>query len=426
MFGGRLLTSDDEPSMRGLSSDDVHHPEHRGPRLECKLQMIGQFPKYTLKRIWYDNKPCDMVINWCPDTQQNEFYYEAEVVKLGDSILIGIAPCCWAPLFRGWKYKEMEKVGCRLFPINFFNRWSDYNSIEYNGSTSKICHVGIDSSEQSTVVKAGDVIGCGKLTGPHGYVYFTLNGKMMNETIKYDGGARVFPLFNLEGVGAEIQLNVGHKKFVFDPKALNQSRLTISKSFSDEWTKQANSTTNLAESLAIFDHLKDVTVIPKDGGELRCHGLILSIRSPVFKAMLEPEKNLSKKIKIDDFDTPTIKKMLKYMYFDKIDAEDEINMDLLAISNIFQFESLQSFCERNMCDMLTDDNVMEAWIGANMLERNVLRDACETYLESRWLEVEKTESYTSILKNNPEHVASLALKMVHSLILTKQKATAAS
>ena len=135
--------------------------------------------------------------------------------------------------------------------------------------------------------------------------------------------------------------------------------------------------------------------------------------------MLEPEKKLDNTINIVDFDTPTIKKMLAYLYSDKIE-DSEINMDLLALSNMFQVESLQSLCEKKMCAMLTNENVMDAWMGANLLKRAVLLEACEKYLETQWSDVKKTESFEMAMKSNPEDIASLVIKMLDKLIISRQ------
>ena len=111
--------------------------------------------------------------------------------------------------------------------------------------------------------------------------------------------------------------------------------------------------------------------------------------------------------------------MLAYLYSDKIE-DSEINMDLLALSNMFQVESLQSLCEKKMCAMLTNENVMDAWMGANLLKRAVLLEACEKYLETQWSDVKKTESFEMAMKSNPEEIASLVIKMLDKLIILRQ------
>ena len=353
-----------------------------------------------------------LIFDWYTDNLKKNFYYEMKVTKGNGRILIGILPSCEAVL-AGWRGPSDKDWGL----LYFYSPSPNSKAIIYDTETQNVCHDSslITSSEQYAV---GNVVGCGIKSGHQGCVYFTVNGKKMDEVIKYHGCQGVFPMVQIIGGGTEIEINFGDRKFLFDPDAADPSRIPISQSFSEEWTKHIDCVSELTENL-ILDHLMDVKIITKDGGELRCHGLILSIRSPVFKTMLEPEKNLDNTINIVDFDTSTIKKMLAYLYSDKIE-DSEINMDLLALSNMFQVESLQSLCEKKMCAMLTNENVMDAWMGANLLKRAVLLEACEKYLETQWSDVKKTESFEMAMKSNPEDIASLVIKMLDKLIILRQ------
>ena len=195
---------------------------------------------------------------------------------------------------------------------------------------------------------------------------------------------------------------------MYKPESISESQFPLQETLLDDWNKHIDCTEQAKENL-IFDHLKDVTLISKDGHKMKCHGLILSVRSKVFKAMLEPEKNGENVINIKDFDSSTTKKLLWFLYSNKVD-EDDIDMDLLAISNMYQIESLQNICERRLCNELDNNNVLDAWMGANLFKRSKFLHACEKFLDKNWFAVQETESFSRIMKERHKEMATLAIK----------------
>ena len=127
--------------------------------------------------------------------------------------------------------------------------------------------------------------------------------------------------------------------------------------------------------------------------------------------MLEPEKNRENVINIKDFDASTVKKLLWFVYSDKVD-ENEIDMDLLAIANMYQIPSLENICERRLCNELNIDNVLDAWIGANLFKRNKFLRACEKFLSQNWSAVQETESFSRLMESNSKEMATLACKLL--------------
>ena len=182
--------------------------------------------------------------------------------------------------------------------------------------------------------------------------------------------------------------------------------------FSEEWMRQITSSTDLKNNL-IFDHLKDTTIVAKDECEIKCHGLILSTRSKVFKAMLEPSKEVGNTINLKDFNASTIHKMLWFMYTDNLDeSESEIDMDLLTLANMYQIEALQISCEKKLCNEISIDNVLDAWSSAYLLKRTNLLDRCETFIRKHWMAIQKTESMSRLIRDNSEAMASLMAKLL--------------
>ena len=113
------------------------------------------------------------------------------------------------------------------------------------------------------------------------------------------------------------------------------------------------------------------------------------------------------------------------MYSDKLE-EDEIDMDLLGAANMYQVESLQIFCERTLCNDLDVNNVLDAWVGANLFKRHTFLEICESFIIPNWLEIQQTESFSRIKRANCEGIASLMVKMLNVHSNSKEKKNSGS
>ena len=154
-----------------------------------------------------------------------------------------------------------------------------------------------------------------------------------------------------------------------------------------------------------------MTLVSKDGVEIKCHRLILSVRSKVLKAMVDPATNEGNIIHMKDFDTKSIRNMLRFMYSDNVKDED-IDMELLTVANYCQLEALQIVCERKLCNELDATNALEAWIGADLLKRSTFKEICTTFICGKWSDVQKTDSYSQMMKENTGAMANLMAELL--------------
>jgi len=140
--------------------------------------------------------------------------------------------------------------------------------------------------------------------------------------------------------------------------------------------------------------------------ELKCHKHILADNSPVLKAKLrtdfaETEKN---QMKISDFEKDTVISFLKYLYAPVRDAEairlmrvtlgqkkyiftrkfetEELTLDLLKMSHIYEVEDLQMDCAEYLGENLCDDNVVDVWMAAERMKIENLSDQALRHLIS--------------------------------------------
>ena len=390
---------------------------HRlGDQKNFQLFDDGSYLKIT--RIT-DLRPTAMVLNHPFHTAQS-FYYEGKMTKGNNAICLGLVPeetVVSNVLFHQHGEHSNPEISVSEWDLCICNAWPNCSSYTYHACTGKVWNQEIGTL-CGPYLKVNDIIGCG-YNCEQSHLYFTVNGEKLEHIFKVDKEPTWYPITGFKGEGAEFEVNLGKKPFAYQPAIISARTFPQPESFSEEWTKHIDYNFELGENL-IYDHLKDVTILSKDGHKIKCHGIILSIRSKVFQVMLEPTKNVSNIINIKDFDAQTIKKMLSFIYSDKAE-EDGIDMDLLGIANMYQVEALQIVCERILCNELDVNNVLDAWVGANLFKRSNFVEICESFIISHWLDIQKTASFSRLMQENCEDIASLMFKMLNVHINSKEK-----
>ena len=125
---------------------------------------------------------------------------------------------------------------------------------------------------------------------------------------------------------------------------------------------------DLLKDRKIMDETSDFKIVCQ-GEELKCHKLVLSLRSDFFKKMFNQEYKESNEglMTTTDFNAQTMKSFLKYLYTDSID-QVEIDYDLLRAAHLYDFKKLISECVRGLSMKINDDNVKDMLQVALMLE----------------------------------------------------------
>jgi len=125
---------------------------------------------------------------------------------------------------------------------------------------------------------------------------------------------------------------------------------------------------DLLKDRKIIDETSDFKIVCQ-GEELKCHKLVLSLRSDFFKKMFNQEYKESNEglMTTTDFNAQTMKSFLKYLYTDSID-QVEIDYDLLRAAHLYDFKKLISECVRGLSMKINDDNVKDMLQVALMLE----------------------------------------------------------
>jgi len=132
----------------------------------------------------------------------------------------------------------------------------------------------------------------------------------------------------------------------------------------------------------------DVYIIAEstNSESILAHKAILTLRSPVFKAMFDSnmyECNTNQ-IQIPDFDVTTIRRMVEFLYkdtFTDIDGTSyEDFVSLLAIANKYQVIGLKKATEIYVIKMLSANNVSELTHNAILYDASDLLKACLHFL----------------------------------------------
>ena len=116
-----------------------------------------------------------------------------------------------------------------------------------------------------------------------------------------------------------------------------------------------------------------------------CHKLMLSARSPVFKAMFNSNMReaTNNEVTITDFDPDVIDKMLQFIYagtFEKRYITENIAYDLLGAANKYQLELLKNKCEDKLCESLDIGNSMKYLVLSDLQGAEKLREMSMTLI----------------------------------------------
>ena len=90
----------------------------------------------------------------------------------------------------------------------------------------------------------------------------------------------------------------------------------------------------------------DIILQGKDQVQVKAHGIALSIRSKVFKAMLshETKEKIERKIEIDDLDGAVLKEMVNYIYTDKVNDIQQHAHGLFYAAEKYDLPGLKLLC----------------------------------------------------------------------------------
>lgn len=155
----------------------------------------------------------------------------------------------------------------------------------------------------------------------------------------------------------------------------------------------------LEDSSCKFDCILKTT----DGTDIPAHKLILSARSPVFRAMLESDMRETQTgiITVLDCQAEVISDFVRYLYTGKCndDKLQSHGIEMLRMAHEFSVQSLLTTCEITLAQNASDENIIELLKLAELYQTKYLRDACIAYVVTH---------SSKLLKENPAFFQTLS------------------
>ena len=139
-----------------------------------------------------------------------------------------------------------------------------------------------------------------------------------------------------------------------------------------------------------------------------CHKLLLSARSPVFKAMFQAnmKESESGKVTIEDIKPEIMDEILHFIYTGSlakgaVKTTTEFAIELLAAANKYQLEALKDICQDKIRSVLDAENAIEFLILGEMYQANKLKDTAMMEVVYNMPEIADTEDYKRLV-NYPQ------------------------
>ena len=167
------------------------------------------------------------------------------------------------------------------------------------------------------------------------------------------------------------------------------------------------------QKLFLDKDLADVEIICGDRS-LPCHSLVLSARSPVFRAMFKADMTEKKegKVAIQDFSFDVVQNMLHFVYtgmLSKPELDESEAVDLLGIAKAYQLHLLKWVCENKLCEILDVDNCLRLLATAEMYQADrIKKHGMELIIKNmNTIVINNSEDWEKCVKNHPDLVVEI-------------------
>ena len=144
-------------------------------------------------------------------------------------------------------------------------------------------------------------------------------------------------------------------------------------------------------------------VVPKAVGEsestqvISAHKLVLSISSPVFKAMFYGElADTTDSIELPDCEYDSLLELFRYMYSDEVNLSGSNVMGVLYLAKKYMVPSLADKCTEYLEDNLHPSNVFSILPSAEKYEDKNLVYQCWKVIDKQTQEAVKSDGFATI------------------------------
>ena len=159
--------------------------------------------------------------------------------------------------------------------------------------------------------------------------------------------------------------------------------------------------TKLSSDLsALLSQATHQDVVLKAGDKMiTAHRSLLSVRSPVFKAMFQTNmaETGSWCVRIQDMDAETMETMIGYIYTGKVPNLRTISAENLMIAAYeYHLEELKEICEQYISTVLTDENAFHKLKLAETYNCRLLEFQCLYYILRRFSHIVIPDNFVNL------------------------------
>jgi len=167
-----------------------------------------------------------------------------------------------------------------------------------------------------------------------------------------------------------------------------------------------NSNSYIEEIKSFFDEKNSDVVVIAGDKEFKCHKIILSARSEVFKNTLAHNTIESNSNTIEIRETPAkaVEDMLKYIYSGDVPQDPEsLTTDLLHIASMHQLQPVMEACLRNLVDHLDISSCISTFmlVDRYLPQDQHLRKMVIMFMQCKAVEVVEEEDMVKLMDSNP-------------------------
>ena len=171
------------------------------------------------------------------------------------------------------------------------------------------------------------------------------------------------------------------------------------------------------EPYFLSEDLSDLKIVC-DQREFPVHKLILSARSPVFKAMFGSNyaETTSKTLQIEGTDSKTMEKFLQFLYTNNTSPDCQ----LLLLADRYQVDPLVNYCIENIAMKVSHENAMEVFYAAFLISNEALMKNAISYISYIQIEKMKENSFWEDLENKDPKTAEKVMNLIISKIRERE------
>jgi hypothetical protein len=170
------------------------------------------------------------------------------------------------------------------------------------------------------------------------------------------------------------------------------------------------------EKLYAEKELVDVEILC-NGETFKCHKIVLSCQSKVFKTLIKNKSMTEKKtgmmqIEENDISSDVMDQLLYFLYHEKVKNAKMINTDLFLAADKYNIKGLLYECCKHFDSKLSLQNALDILVVAETTNQKNLFDTASRFVGKNLGNLEKSSAYQEMVNENPKMFTRVFSKML--------------